>query len=777
MILRYSVLIRSCLLLVFWLAVSPGCQTQRPLMKEDSGEPKAATSAGDMGVSPSGRGEAVSGIMESEEGQPEEMEVISTPFGLVKRSKKRFGSSPFQGPSSPEARPDSQVSLLKAPPEFTLETAPEMEPVQEKEELPKDTREFIAHKIVTEDIPSPLPEAGSEDIVLNFDNADLREVIRAVAEILRFNYIVDPSVRGDVTIHTTGTLKTTDLFNVFLQILETQGFTAVRSGSIYEIVPFKESSRMPVISRFGREEVESLRPEERIIMQIIPLNHISAAEMGKVLEPFVSSEGTIVTHDRSNILIIVDRGTNILKSLRLVEAFDIDLFQNYTHQWFSVQYMDAEEMAKTLTDLLKAYGKGEKDFQLIAIKRLNRIIAISPDKPFLTKIEGFIKEFDQPDEMVEPRIYVYFMRNGQAEDFADILMSIFSADTGERRRTGAAEEAKEPIDRRILNPFDSQARAQAQAAVSAARGGGVAQGSGTLRGTLKITPDAIRNALIIEAIPSDYQIVEDILDQLDVLPRQVLIEVVIAEVSFDAKDELGVEWSYTGGDLSSGSTELLSGQIGEAGLQFTVGQTDRWSATLSALATDNKANILSAPLVLASDNKEAKIDISDQLPVASASLATTGDNPITQTTIQYRNTGIILMVTPHINDRGLVSMDISQEVSEEGAGKNVGGVEYPSFRQRRVDTSLTVGDGQTIVLGGLMREKEEEGRSGVPFFSSLPVVGFLFGKDTKERVKVDLMLFITPRVIVNLSDVDAITQEFQQKVSKLIFPKEKDENS
>ena len=535
---------------------------------------------------------------------------------------------------------------------------------------------------------------------------------------------------------------------------------------------------MPVISRFGREEVESLRPEERIIMQIIPLNHISAVEMGKVLEPFVSSEGTIVTHDRSNVLIIVDRGTNILKSLRLVEAFDIDLFQNYTHQGFSVQYMDAEEMAKTLTDLLKAYGKGEKDFQLIAIKRLNRIIAISPDKAFLTKIEGLIKEFDQPDEMVEPRIYVYFMRNGQAEDFADILISIFSADTGERRRTGAAEETKEPIDLRTINPFDTQAKAQAQAAVSAARGGGVAQGSGTLRGTLKITPDAIRNALIIEAIPSDYRIVEDILGQLDVLPRQVLIEVVIAEVSFDAKNELGVEWSYTGGDVvPSPSTELLSGQIGEAGLQFTVGQTNRWSATLSALATDNKANILSAPLVLASDNKEAKIDISDQLPVASASLATTGDNPITQTTIQYRNTGIILTVTPHINDRGLVSMDISQEVSEEGAGKNVGGVEYPSFRQRKVDTSLTVGDGQTIVLGGLMREKEEEGRSGVPFFSSLPVVGFLFGKDTKERVKVDLMLFITPRVIVNLSDVDAITQEFQQKVSKLIFPKEKDENS
>ena len=353
-----------------------------------------------------------------------------------------------------------------------------------------------------------------------------------------------------------------------------------------------------------------------------------------------------------------------------------------------------------------------------------------------------------------------------------ITTEMLSRSTCRPKRSGASGNREEPIDDQTINPFETQARTQAQ---SAARGGGVAQGSGILRGTLKITPDAIRNALIIEAIPSDYQIVEGILNRLDVLPRQVLIEVVIAEISFDAKDELGVDWKYQDSDDGI-SLNLQTGSAGSEGLQFTLGQTVPLSASLSALASNNKANILSAPLVHASDNKEAKIDISDQLPVASASLSTTGDNPITQTTIQYRDTGIILMVTPHINDRGLVSMDISQEVSEEGAGKSVGGVEYPSFRQRRVNTSLTVGDGQTIVMGGLMREKEEKGRSGVPFFSSIPVLGFLFGKDTTERVKVNLMIFITPRVIVNLSDVDAITQEFLQKVNKIIFPKKKDEN-
>jgi general secretion pathway protein D len=752
MIIRYGFFI------LFSLLVSAGCQTQSPLLEGgDRGEPETISS----------HSAAESGI-----NRAEEVDVVATPFGLVQVKKKdKSGSPSFQTSAEPEARRVPRDPPADFEPERTSKQGEEGG--REEQRFPRQTASFIVQKPLAEEMS--IPDVTSEDITLNFDNVELKEVIRALAEILQITCIVDPSVRGNATIYTAGKLRTTDLFDVFIQILEANGFTAVKSGNVYNIIPFKDASTMPIISRFGREGPESLRPEERIVMQIIPLNYMSATAMSKVLEPFVSSEGTIVTDDRSNILIIVDKGVNILKALRLVDTFDIDLFKDYTHQWFSIQNMDAEEMVKTLKDVLKAYGRDQEDFQMIAIKRLNRIVAISADKTFLSELEGLIKEFDQPDEGTDPRIYVYFMKNGQAEDFADILMSIFSTDAGAGKRSGADGKTKEPADSQTINPFDTQARTQAQAAVSAARGGGVAQGSGILRGTLKITPDAIRNALIIEAIPSDYQIVEGILNRLDVLPRQVLIEVVIAEISFDAKDELGVDWKYQDSDDGI-SLNLQTGSAGSEGLQFTLGQTVPLSASLSALASNNKANILSAPLVHASDNKEAKIDISDQLPVASASLSTTGDNPITQTTIQYRDTGIILMVTPHINDRGLVSMDISQEVSEEGAGKSVGGVEYPSFRQRRVNTSLTVGDGQTIVMGGLMREKEEKGRSGVPFFSSIPVLGFLFGKDTTERVKVDLMIFITPRVIVNLSDVDAITQEFQQKVNKIIFPKKKDEN-
>ncbi|MBN1832520.1 MAG: type II secretion system secretin GspD [Deltaproteobacteria bacterium] len=768
MILKYSIFIKTCFLMMFVLGASPACQTQEPLLnRTPAGSGAAATPGPSAGTPSSVRGRTIFSAEEPGEPHTERMEVISTPFGLVKVRAR--GPEPSQGKSASEGK-----SVSREPPAVPKSESLPTKPAHKKKDAPDEKSGFIAHQVAMEDPPAP--DGTSGGIVLNFDKADLMEVIRAVAEILKFNYIVDPSVRGNVTIHTAGALETADIWDVFLQILEINGVTAVKSGNLYRIAPTKEAPRMPIFTRMGRQDTESLRLEERVIMQIIPLNHISAAEMAKTLSPFISSEGVMVTQDQSNIIILVDKGVNILKALRLVETFDIDLFENYTHAWYPVQHMDAEELVKVLKDVLKAYGRDEKEgFQLMAIKRLNRLLAISPDKAFFTELEKLIKEFDQPDEGVEPRIYVYFMKNGQADDFSGILMSIFSGSSKTVRQDAPAKKAEETISTRPPSIFGSQAKEQRESSGPGIPGG-TAEGSGTLRGPLKITADPIRNALIIEAIPSDYRIVENILDQLDVLPRQVLIEVVIAEVSMDAKDEMGVAWDYTDGD-DTVDLNVVSGSIkSDSGLNLTLGRTAPLSATLSALASDDRANILSAPLVLASDNKEAKIDISTQIPVASASIVTTGDNPLTQTTIQYRDTGIILAVTPHINDRGLVSMDISQEVSETGEGQSVGGNTYPSFRQRRVNTSLTVGDGQTIVMGGLMREKEQEIDSGVPFFSSIPILGFLFGKETRSREKTDLMLFITPRVIVNLSDVDAITQEFKQKVNQLMRLKERNGN-
>ncbi|MEA3486898.1 MAG: secretin N-terminal domain-containing protein, partial [Thermodesulfobacteriota bacterium] len=290
--------------------------------------------------------------------------------------------------------------------------------------------------------------------------------------------------------------------------------------------------------------------------------------------------------------------------------------------------------------------------------------------------------------------------------------------------------------------------------------------SGSIMGEIKITPDEVRNALIIEATPRDYKIVSGILERLDVLPRQVLIEATVAEITLGKDYEMGVEWTFKNQPWTE--TGLLSATIGATGLHYAIGLTDKWQTALSALEQDNRVNILSSPHVLASDNKEAKIAISTEIPVATTEYTvTTGTDPILETSIQYRDTGVILTVTPHINERGLVTMDISQEVSEQSTSVSVAGKDYPSFYKRSVQTTLTVKHGQTLVIGGLIKETESDSMAGVPCLIGIPFIRYLFGKDKQGTSKTEMIVMITPRVIVNLEDVDAVTEEFKEKVSRV----------
>lgn len=622
-------------------------------------------------------------------------------------------------------------------------------------------------------------ESGGKagDIVFNFDDADLYEVIRTMAELLGINYMVDPGIRGRVTIQTAGKLNEDELFDVFFQILEANNLTAVREGSLYKIVPLKDAPRMQVPERYGRTG-KALPPGERMIMQIIPLDHIDAQEMTKLLTPFISAQGTIISHGDSNTLLVVDKDVNVMKALKLVRAFDVDIFQNVSHRFYTVQHVEAEEMVGLLQEILTAYGKTDKDgVKLIAINRMNGIMVIAPDPTVFPRVEGFIRDLDTPNEIASPRIYVYSVKNGEAEDLSDLLGAVFGSETATAAATPKeSENVTIEKEERPSNPFappnpfggDTPKRETPGTRAAAVRRATETEGSGTLRGEMRITPDPVRNALIIEALPSDYRIIQGILERLDVLPRQVLIEVIIAEVSLDGTDELGVEWTYQKGSGGSISASLLDLRAGSAGLQYTIGETGRWDAKFSALTSQNKVNVLSAPLILASDNKEAKINVSTQVPVASAEYTfDSGVSGVTQTNIQYRNTGIIMSVTPHINERGLVNMDISQEVSEEGGGVDIAGQNFPSFRERRVQTTLTVRHGQTIVMGGLMTRSRDGGKSGVPVLSRIPGIGFLFGRESRSYEKRELVLLITPRVIVNLEDIDTITEEFKFKVGRI----------
>lgn len=639
----------------------------------------------------------------------------------------------------------------------------------------------------------PTSSETSGDIMLNFDEADLLEVIRTFADILDINYTVEAGVSGTVSIHTSRGLQKKDVFPVFYQILESNGLTAVKDGSFYRIIEAKNASQMPLRFRSGKDG-KNIPPEERISVQIIPLRHISASEMSKMLEPFITENGQLISNEGSNMLLLIEKNSVIQKVNYLIDTFDTDNLKSAAHRFYKLKYSTPEEMSKLLTDVITAFNRGSKNetIKFVPIARLSTLIAVSSDPESLKWLDSMVAEFDAPGEDGESRIFVYFIKNGNAEDLGTILNSVFGSasqpvqdpnniqasmaggqiQTQNLSSMGNASGSSSNMGGAIKTPAPAvNPMAGASKLNNSSSGGSSGDGlSTTLKGTIKITTDINRNALIIEAMPSDYRIVSGILKMLDILPRQVLIEVTIADIGLDESDSLGVEWSYKAGNGSPG-TSLLEASAGASGMKFVIGEAKRWNATLSALASNNKAKILSAPTVLASDNKEAKIDISDDIPVVSTeyTATTTGSTPVFQTNVQYRKTGIILSVTPHINENGLVSMKLNQEVSNVGPGVPAGGSTYPSFKKRSVTTDLTVANNQTIVIGGLMREERSNTRAGTPFLSNLPLIGFLFGKQTDSLTKTELVILITPRVINSTESVDKMTENFRKKIEAVFI--------
>ena len=606
-------------------------------------------------------------------------------------------------------------------------------------------------------------------LVLNFDNADLVEVIRTLADLLGINYMLDNGVGGKVTIHTAGELSRADLFPVFYQVLEINGVTAVKDGDIYKIVPLKDVSRLPIMSRNTSQN--KVPPEERVIIQVIPLASVAAPEMTKLLAPFLSAEGTIVSQDSRNLLVVVDRSENMDKILRLVSVFDTDVFDRVDYRFYPLRYSDVEEMVKTINDFFVPFGDAVKTTtSLIPIIRLNTLLVVSSNEKVFNMVGAFLEDYDVPSQSTEPSVYVYPLVNGRAEDISGILDKVFTGKkaTDDKKWTDQAPSA-------ARNPLGKEAKAEKSAesapapAPAGPMGSGTdsAIGSGTLRGEVNITADEIRNALIIEATPGDYQVIKKLLQKLDVMPRQVLIEVTFAEITLDDSTSMGVEWSYKKGDANL-STSLIEATMGDSGLNFTVGNPDRWSAALSALATENKVNILSNPSIMASNSLPASIDISQEIPIASSQYQyTTGDDALLETDIEYRDTGIMLSVTPNINENGLVTMEIDQEISEQASNVSVGGKDYPSFFKRSTTTTLTVQSGQTIVIGGLIRETQSDGSSGTPWFVNIPILGFLFGQTSDSLSKTELVILISPYVIATPDDVDLVTREFQARINVL----------
>ena len=392
----------------------------------------------------------------------------------------------------------------------------------------------------------------------------------------------------------------------------------------------------------------------------------------------------------------------------------------------------------------------------------------------------------------EEQVFVYFLENAKATDIADVLGNLYGEGGGGQVFNNQPRRQKRPY---LLThatsrqcpagtavPATGSSRARLLQKGYRHTGGGVTGVTGMLQGELKIVTDETTNSLIVRAIPVDYAVIKETIQKLDVVPKQVLIEVLIAEVRMTGDTEFGVEWALRNPNTSLGGykgesrTETTYGlgglgtDLGTAlnkGFSYRFG-SDRLQAFLVAQASQNKLNILSCPQILAADNKEARIEVGEEVPIVTSEYVplTTENVDQTSRSIEYRNTGVILTVTPRINDKGLVSMDIEQEVSK-AQPIVAGGIQSPTITNRKAQTSLVVQNATTIVIGGLIGQESSKTVSGIPFLSGIPLLGYFFSDTKSSKTKAELIIIITPHVVTNINEAEIISQDFRDKVGQI----------
>jgi general secretion pathway protein D len=656
-----------------------------------------------------------------------------------------------------------------------------------------------------------------ESVVLNFEGADIREVIFALASSLGINYWIDPRVAGQVTVRTTGRISRADLMPVFHQVLRNNGFVAVLEGDIHSIVPAEE----------GRTRVRAGKGTKQggFVMELVKVHHVNAEELVTVLQPFVSPGGDVVAYPRSNLVIITELASRADRLLELLRTFDTDTFGDLSARIYHIEHASLEEVAEDLWAVLESYqvSSSGAGVYIIPLLRLNSLAVIAFDPSIFVNVELWLGLLDVPAEGGSIRqVHVYQVENTKAVDLSDILNDIFSEEGGldgrRRSRSGELAESNAGLGGGLGSSAQSRQVRGGDRRGGSRKGqpGGTPRGRTNISGGLgqdsvlerpgalfeqevRIVADEVTNSLVIIATPRDYSTVESVLRQLDVVPRQVLIEVLIAEITLGEAMSFGFTQKLSGNnDPSTGSSTVdpggsfldmfgeavrLTGDLGGSGATgvFTKfrGSMAVYEATLKALAKENRLKVLSRPQIMTADNKEASILVGNEVPIITSQVdsnTAVGGSTGTRNEVQYRDTGIIVRVLPQVNSQGLVNLTISQEVSaidqpalQVGSGDDTSTViNSPTFITRKAETTVVVQSGETVVIAGIIDEKETTSESGVPFLKDLPFFGQFFRDQSSEISRTELVILITPYVVRDREEARLVSEDYKERVEYLM---------
>jgi general secretion pathway protein D len=661
-------------------------------------------------------------------------------------------------------------------------------------------------------VPPVAPGQRGRFIVLNFDNADIETVVHAASEIVGFNYVLGPGVSGKkVTVQTSGRIPQEDVFGVLLAILEVHGVTAIRSGNLYKIVPL-EGARERAVPTVVGTTADPSRAGDEVITQIVPIRFAPVTDLGTLLRPLISSRGTLIANRETGVLIITDSASNVARLLDIIKLVDIEVAIDEL-QIIPLQYADAADMANILNQLFQSgrlrgggvagvpapppvpgapaapgapgqAGGADRPPLIVAERRSNSLI-VNARKGEMETIRRVIEKIDI-NVTGGRRVFIYYAENAKAKDLAATLNAIYTG-----RETVQTSAPSTPGSRTAGQP-----PLPLPPPPSGGPGGALGTADAPLaEGQVRFIGDETTNAIIVTTTPRQWSDIEATVRQLDKMPRQVLIEVLVAEIALTDDTRLGLDWALKTGSFRIGqqsiapeapdSFSLAPGlarlvPLAGGGLTAFAFASGEFFAMLNALASDNRVNIVSNPHVLTSENKKAVINVSTSVPIITGQQTSTVSQPGTQPgggtsteivtggvnqTVEYRDAGVVLTVTPRIGERGTVALDVKQEVNSVGPA--VPPTNSPSFVKREAETSVVLLNNQTLVLGGLIQDRLTIDDRGVPLLKDIPIVGYLFGFKEKKLEKTELLLLITPRVIGTAVDAARITEEMRRTTPSL----------
>ncbi len=666
--------------------------------------------------------------------------------------------------------------------------------------------------------------AAAGDITLNFVNADVREVLpRVLGDILHLNYTIDPKVQANVTIQTSRPIAQKDVLPVLGETLRASGLALVEANGVYRVTASEDAVHLGTapVTVGGRAT-----PTAVYNVQILPLRYVSAADLQRTLQPFLPKDATLQIDATRNVIILSGAGVDLSTITDMVKAFDVDWIAGMSFGIVPVQTAPPKEVADELTTIFGPKGSVPLPGMLsfAPLERMNAILVVSPQRSYVEQARMWIERLDRGEAENKPQIYEYHVQNSRAVDVAQVLTRLF---TNSQVSTVQPQTAPGTSATTIGNSeFGGLSGASGGGTAPPGLGTGLSSGgqsSGMLgsgnyasnspptgstasggppqvaeqspldqnntsapgQGTgaplpnglelppIRVVADEKNNTLVIYARPRDYQMVQEALKRIDVVPLEVLIEATIAEVTLGNDLQYGLQYFFHQHEnqfiFGGSATPILSAAIPGVfpGFNYILGSTNA-NVVLNLLSGITNVHVISSPELLVLDHQSASLLVGNAVPIPTAqiqSTVTTGA-PIVNT-VQYVDTGVILKVTPRVNANGLITLEVGQEVSAVATGPSTTSSFGPTITERRLQSSVTVQDGETVALGGLIQDTNSLTKNGIPLLSSIPVIGAAFGTTDHNVERTELLVLLSPKIVHNAVDARAVTEELRNRLHSL----------